>query len=44
MRVRFAQLGLDTYAKDAQEVSAIIRADIERWAKVIKDAGITMTD
>lgn len=44
MQARFAQLGLDVYARDAQQVSSIIRTDLEKWAKVIKDAGITMTD
>lgn len=44
MRVRFAQLGLDIHARDAREVAAIMRTDTEKWAKVIKDAGITMTD
>jgi tripartite-type tricarboxylate transporter receptor subunit TctC len=44
LRARFAQLGLDIAAKDGQEVSAIIRTDTDKWAKVIKDAGISMTD
>ena len=44
MRGRFAQLGLDISGKTADEVTSIIRADIEKWAKVIKDAGISMTD
>lgn len=44
LRTRFAQLGLEIAARDGREVSAIIRTDIDKWAKVIKDAGITMTD
>ncbi len=44
LRARFAQLGLDTTGKGSDEVAAIIKSDIDKWAKVIKDAGITMTD
>lgn len=44
LRARFAQLGLDTAGKGSDEVAAIIKSDIDKWAKVIKDAGITMTD
>ncbi len=44
LRAKFAQLGLDITGKAADEVATIIRTDIEKWAKVIKDAGITMTD
>lgn len=44
MRARFAQLGMDIDARTGDEVTAIIKTDIDKWAKVIKDAGITMTD
>ena len=44
LQARFAQLGLDVTPKTGAEVSSIIRTDIDKWAKVIKDAGITMTD
>jgi tripartite-type tricarboxylate transporter receptor subunit TctC len=44
MQARFAQLGLDISAKTAAEVSSVMRTDTDKWAKVIKDAGITMTD
>jgi len=44
MRARFSQLGLDVVGNTPGELSAIIKADIEKWAKVIKDAGITATD
>lgn len=44
LRPRFAQLGLDITGKPSDEVAAIIKSDIDKWAKVIKDAGITMTD
>lgn len=40
MRARFAQLGLDTVGGSPGELAAIIKADIGKWAKVIKDAGI----
>ena len=40
MKEKLAQLGLDT-ARDAPEaIAAIIKADIAKWAKVIKDANI----
>jgi tripartite-type tricarboxylate transporter receptor subunit TctC len=44
LRTRFTQLGLDITGKPGDEVAAIIKTDIDKWAKVIKDAGITMTD
>jgi tripartite-type tricarboxylate transporter receptor subunit TctC len=40
VRDRFAKLGLDTVAGPPNELAAIIKADIAKWAKVIKDAGI----
>jgi tripartite-type tricarboxylate transporter receptor subunit TctC len=40
MREKFAQLGLDTTADSPAELGAIIKSDIAKWAKVIKDAGI----
>lgn len=44
MRTRFTQLGLDTSGATGAELAAIIKADVAKWAKVIKDAGITATD
>lgn len=44
LQARFAQLGLDNAGKGSDELAAIIKSDIDKWAKVIKDAGITMTD
>ncbi len=44
LRARFAQLGMDVDARTGDEVNAIIKTDIDKWAKVIKDAGITLTD
>lgn len=44
MKTRFTQLGLDITGKNSEEVRAIIKADTGKWAKVIKDAGVTMLD
>ena len=41
MRTRFAQLSLDIAGTPGSEFSAVIRKDIEKWAKIIKQAGIT---
>ena len=40
-RTRFAQLSLDIAGTPGNELTGIIRRDIEKWAKVIKQAGIT---
>jgi tripartite-type tricarboxylate transporter receptor subunit TctC len=40
MRARFAQLGLDTVGSSPDELAAIIKADLAKWAKVIKEVGI----
>ena len=40
VREKFAQLGLDTVGGSPQELATIIKSDIVKWAKVIKDAGI----
>ena len=44
IRARFTQLGLDTVGNSPAELAAIIKSDIAKWAKVIKEAGITATD
>jgi len=44
MRARFAQLGLDTVGKSPDKLAAVIKSDIDKWARVIKDAGITATE
>lgn len=44
IRARFSQLGLDTVGNTPNELAAIIRSDIGKWTKVIKEAGITATD
>jgi tripartite-type tricarboxylate transporter receptor subunit TctC len=40
MKAKLAQLGLDTTADAPGVFAAIIKADIAKWAKVIKDANI----
>lgn len=44
MRARFAQLGLDTVGNSPDELAAVIKSDIGKWARVIKDAGITASE
>ena len=41
VRAKFAQLALDTASAPASELATIVSTDIEKWAKVIKEAGIT---
>ena len=43
-RASFTKLGLDTVGTTPGELGAIIKADIAKWAKVIKEAGITAAD
>jgi tripartite-type tricarboxylate transporter receptor subunit TctC len=40
MREKFALLGLDTVDGSPEELANIIKSDIVKWTKVIKDAGI----
>jgi tripartite-type tricarboxylate transporter receptor subunit TctC len=40
IRARFAQLGLDPVGNSPDELAAIIKADLAKWAKVIKEVGI----
>ena len=42
MREQFAKLGLDPAGAPGSELGAIIKSDLEKWAKVIKDANITI--
>jgi tripartite-type tricarboxylate transporter receptor subunit TctC len=44
VRSTFTKLGLDPVGNTSAEFSAIIRSDIAKWAKVIKEAGITASD
>ena len=41
MLKRFAELGLDTVASSPAELAAVIRADVPRLGKVVKDSGAT---
>jgi tripartite-type tricarboxylate transporter receptor subunit TctC len=43
-RATFTKLGLDIVGSTPGELAAIIKSDIAKWAKVIKEAGITATD
>jgi tripartite-type tricarboxylate transporter receptor subunit TctC len=40
MKAKLAQLGLDAASDPPDVVAKIIKADIAKWAKVIKDANI----
>jgi len=44
MKAKLAQLGLDATSDPPEAVAKIIKADIAKWAKVIKDAGIKPAD
>ena len=44
MRERLAQLGLDVAVNSPDEFAAVINADIAKWAKVIKDANIKLSE
>jgi tripartite-type tricarboxylate transporter receptor subunit TctC len=44
MRAGFAKLGLDMVGSTPGELAAIIKSDIAKWGKVIKEAGIAATD
>ena len=44
MRASFTKLGLDPVGSTPGELAAIIKSDIAKWTKVIKEAGITATD
>ena len=37
---QFAKLGIDTVGGTPDALGAIVKADIAKWAKVIKEAGI----
>jgi tripartite-type tricarboxylate transporter receptor subunit TctC len=41
-REKFMQLGLDPVGSTPEELGAKIGGDLDKWAKVIKDAGITV--
>jgi tripartite-type tricarboxylate transporter receptor subunit TctC len=44
MKAKLAQLGLDAASDPPEAFAAIIKADIAKWAKVIKDANIKAAD
>jgi tripartite-type tricarboxylate transporter receptor subunit TctC len=44
MRASLTKLGLDSVGSSPSELGATIKSDITKWAKVIKEAGITATD
>ena len=44
MRAAFTKLGLDAVGNTPGEFAAIIKSDIGKWGKVIKEAGITAGD
>ncbi len=39
LRAKFSELGMDIVGSTPGQLAAIIRADIPKWAKVIKDSG-----
>ena len=42
LKKRLAELGLDPVGSSAEEFDALIRSDIEKWAKVVKAANIKL--
>jgi tripartite-type tricarboxylate transporter receptor subunit TctC len=44
IQARLSQLGVETAGNSPAELAATIKSDIEKWAKVIKDAGITESE
>jgi tripartite-type tricarboxylate transporter receptor subunit TctC len=44
LRASFTKLGLDIVGSTPAELGTTIKSDIAKWAKVIKEAGITATD
>lgn len=42
LRVRLAALGIEPTSSTPQEFSAYLKADIAKWARAIKDAGVTL--
>jgi tripartite-type tricarboxylate transporter receptor subunit TctC len=42
IKARLASMGLDPIANSPQEFSAYIKADIAKWAKIVKDANISI--
>ena len=40
MKERFAKLGVDVAAGSPEQFASFLKGEVERWAKVIRDAGI----
>ena len=43
-RERFVKIGVDASSSGTEEFDDYIRAEITRWGKVVKDAGIPLQD
>jgi tripartite-type tricarboxylate transporter receptor subunit TctC len=44
VRKKFDELGLEPVGNTPAEFAAVIRKEIPEWAKVIKDAGIKLSN
>jgi tripartite-type tricarboxylate transporter receptor subunit TctC len=44
VRKRLADAGLEAVANTPAEFAAVIRTELPRWAKLIKDAGIKLNE
>ena len=44
MRANLAQLGLDAVGSSPAELATIMKSDIAKWARVIRDAGIKASE
>jgi len=40
LRAKLADLGLEVIGSSPQELAAVIKSEIPKWAKVIKESGI----
>ncbi|MBV9835936.1 MAG: hypothetical protein JO055_16080 [Alphaproteobacteria bacterium] len=41
---RFAELGMSVGSGGPEQVDALIKSDVVKWGKVIRDAGIKQVD
>jgi len=41
LRTRFQEVGLVPMSNTAEEFSALIKSDSEKWKKIIQDSGVT---
>jgi hypothetical protein len=44
VKTKFHQLGVDLAGSSPEELATTIKNDIDKWSKVIKDAGINNAD